>query len=409
MIVDAPPLPAPGMLRLPPRVLFGRRAVEALGAEMAVLGGEILVCTDANIARTGGFARALRSLRHAGVRANVFDATSPDLPPASLAACLDVASQGPVDAVLGIGGGSALDMAKVAALLLAHGGPLERYYGDNAVPGPVLPIAAVPTTAGTGSEVTPVAVVSAPGRRLKVGVSSPLLVPRLALCDPELTLSCPPTVTAHAGMDALVHAIEAYLAPTRPPQWETTPGDVFRGRSGFTAAFALPAIANIGAALERSVADGGDMEARERMLFASLCAGIAFGHAGTAGAHALQYAVGAATGTPHGLGVGLLAPFVLANVRPAAVGALRDVAIALGAAVTADDPERAAEAAIAELRRLALAVGIPASLRELGLDGPSLPQLADDAVTITRLLRNSPRELDRAALLEILEAAWSVP
>jgi alcohol dehydrogenase len=163
----------------------------------------------------------------------------------------------------------------------------------------------------------------------------------------------------------------------------------------------------VGHALERAVAHGDDIDSREQMLFASLNAGIAFGHAGTAGAHALQYPVGAATRTPHGLGVALLAPYVLEYVRPAALPQLRDVADALGTDVTDVSDDDAAGAAIDEIERLAHAVGIPVSLAEIGVPHHDLPQLAADALTITRLLRNSPRALDLDALTSILEAAWS--
>jgi len=384
------------LLRLPRRVLFGSGALASLAIEAKALGDRALVCTDVNVARTDGFTRALAQLAGAKIEVRVFDATPADIPPEAIAACLDVADGFSPEVVIGIGGGSSLDMAKVAALLLRHPGPLEAYYGENLVPGPITPVVAVPTTAGTGSEVTPVAVVSDPGRRLKVGVSDPRLVPNVAICDPELTVTCPRGVTAHAGIDALMHAVESYLAPGRPTDWSAPSQDVFRGRSALTMSFSLSAIGEISGALERAVANGADHEARERMLLGSLRAGIAFGHAGTGGAHALQYAVGAATGTPHGLGVGLLAPYVLAYVRPAAERELADVADAMGV-----------RDAIAEIARLLDAIGIPRTLCELGIARADLPRLADDAATVERLLRGSPRVLDRDALLQILESAWA--
>jgi alcohol dehydrogenase class IV len=383
-------------LQLPRRVVFGTGALAALATEARALGASALVCTDPNIAATDGFARALALLADAGIETRVFADTPPDIPPAAVAACLDVARGFAPEVVIGVGGGSSLDMAKVVALLLRHPGPLETYYGENGVPGPIVPVVAVPTTAGTGSEVTPVAVVSDPGRRLKVGVSDPQLVPSVAICDPELTLTCPPGVTAHAGIDALMHAVESYLAPPRETDWAAASHDVFRGRSALTAPYSLAAIREISGALERAVSDGSDREARARMLSGSLRAGIAFGHAGTGGAHALQYAVGAATGTPHGLGVGLLAPYVLAYVAPAAERELADIAAAMGV------PD-----AIAEVARLLDAIGVPRTLRQLGVAQVDLPQLADDAATVQRLLRNSPRPLDRDALLDILGHAWS--
>src|SRR5262249_10307798 len=185
----------------------------------------------------------------------------------------------PVDVVVGIGGGSSLDMAKLTSLALTHAGPLRRYYGEGAVPGPCIPVIAIPTTAGTGSEVSPVAVLSDPGTRMKVGIASSHLIPTAALCDPEATLTCPPTVTAHAGFDALVHALEGYTAGRRPEVWLEYPGPLFRGKSAFSDMHALTAIRLIHGSLERAMRDGDAHEARSKVALGSLCAGIAFSHA----------------------------------------------------------------------------------------------------------------------------------
>jgi alcohol dehydrogenase len=395
----------PGLFRLPGRIVFGRGALADAAAETSRIARHALLCTDENIARTTGFAQLVDDLAREGVTTYVFDRTPPEVPCPSVDECLQAVGGAPIDAVIGFGGGSSMDMAKACALLATHGGPLERYYGEGGVPSAVLPVVAIPTTAGTGSEVTPVAVVSDPAKSLKVGISSTHLIPAVAICDPELTLSCPPHVTAYSGVDALIHAVEAYLAPPRTVS--STSVDVFRGRTAFTGSFALRAVQLIGGALERAVADGSDIESREQMLFASLSAGMAFGHAGTAGAHALQYPVGAATKTPHGLGVALLAPYVLEYVRPAALPQLRDVADALGIDVVGRSEDQAASAAIDEMARLAHAVGIPVSLAEIGVGRDDLPQLAAEALTIGRLLRNSPRPLDLEGLTAILEAAWN--
>ena len=401
------PTPAlePGLLRLPGRILFGRGVLADAPAETGRLGRRALLCTDENIARTAGFAQLVDGLVREGVTTYIYDCTPAEVPGPSVQECLEVARGEPIDVVIGFGGGSSIDMAKACALLATHGPPLDRYYGEGALPGPVLPVVAIPTTAGTGSEVTPVAVVSDSAKRLKVGISSTHLIPAAAICDPELTLSCPSNVTAYSGVDALVHAIEAYLAP--PRSTNSTSVEVFRGRSAFTAGFALRAVNLVENALERSVVDGGEIESREQMLFASLNAGIAFGHAGTAGAHALQYPVGTATRTPHGLGVALLAPYVLEYVRPAALPQLRDVAVALGNDVAHLSDDAAAGSAIDEVERLADAVGIPRSLAEIGVLREELSHFAAEALKITRLLKNSPRALDLEALTAILEAAWS--
>ncbi|HEY1479784.1 MAG TPA: iron-containing alcohol dehydrogenase [Gaiellales bacterium] len=392
-----------GVLRGPAEITFGRGAARSLGSLVASLGRRAAVCTDAVVMAQPHVAAAFDTLREAGVETVVFDGAEPELP----LHCVEqaVAAVGPlsgIDVVVGIGGGSAIDLAKLVALLARHPGPLERYYGENAVPGPCLPVVALPTTAGTGSEVTPVAVIGDPSRELKVGISSPHLIPRLALCDPELTLTCPPSVTAFSGIDALAHAVEAFTSSTRAPDWSVYPRDIFQGKNPFSDAYALVAAGAISRSLERAVSSGDEIDARESMLYGSLHAGLAFGNAGTGGAHALQYAVGAASHTPHGLGVGLLLPYVLSYTRSACAPELRRLAEAFGVAEPDPDEPRAA---IDEIVRLAAAVGVPRTLAEIGIAEDALPHLADQASGIARLLRNSPRPLDRDALLEILQAA----
>ncbi|MHC2484612.1 alcohol dehydrogenase class IV [Rhizobium leguminosarum] len=173
------------------------------------------------------------------------DRTLPDVPQDTVAVCVEAARGFGPDMVIGIGGGSCLDMAKCASLLLAHGGALADYYGEFKVPGPVLPVVAVPTTAGTGSEVTPVAVVSDPDRILKVGISSPYLIAAAAICDPELTLSCPPRLTAIAGADALTHAIEAFTAMRRPGDPELAQQHVFALAALYEEAGVPPGVVNV--------------------------------------------------------------------------------------------------------------------------------------------------------------------
>jgi alcohol dehydrogenase len=384
-----------GILRAPNEILFGNGSIASLPGVVARFGRDVLVCSDPNILAQPRARQALRALTDAGMAVTVFDDVEPDVPLTTIDRCLELVAGRPIEVVVGLGGGSCIDAAKAAALLLRHAGPLERYYGESVVPGPTVPVVAVPTTAGTGSEVTPVAVVADPTRRLKVGVSSAQLIPRVAICDPELTVSCPRSVTAFSGIDALAHAVEAFTARPRPRAWEQYPGEVFQGKTVFSDRLALDAVAAIGGALERAVADGGDLEAREQMLYGSLCAGLAFGNAGTAGAHALQYPIGAITSTPHGLGVGLLLPYVLRYTREACEPEVDRLAAALGV----DD-------AVAEIARLAVAVGVPQTLAEIGVAEEALPEIAAQAATVTRLVSNSARALDDAALLSILRDAW---
>jgi alcohol dehydrogenase len=183
-------------MRLPREILFGEGQLAAAGPVTARLGARVLVCTDARFAGSENFAALHRSLLAAGSTVHVFDAVEPDLPSENVYRCAEQARGFAPDVVIGVGGGSCIDMAKCASLLLTHGGKLEDYYGEFKIPSRMLPVIAIPTTAGTGSEVTPVAVVSDSNRALKVGISSPYMIPAAAICDPVLTWTCPATGAA---------------------------------------------------------------------------------------------------------------------------------------------------------------------------------------------------------------------
>ncbi len=401
-------VPGQTSVRLPSTVLFGSGTIDHLGSLVSGEGcRRALVCSDPGVSGTPAFDRAMHELARAGITIHTYLRTPVDVPVESVLECVDDVSSANVDVVVGIGGGSVIDLAKLAALLLSHPRELTDYYGENQVPAPCLPVIAVPTTAGTGSEVSPVAVLSDPARRMKVGVASRFLIPRAAICDPQLTLSCPAMTTAYAGIDALVHAVEAYTAGRQTTTWEEYPGPVFRGKNDFSDLHALTAIRMIHAALKRAVSHGDDLDARTMMLFGSLSAGIAFAQAGTAGAHALQYPIGATTSTPHGLGVGLLIPYVLDFICPAAERELAIIGRTMGVCDEQASNAESASRTIEEIAQLALAVGVPGSLAELGISELDLLRIADDASTISRLVDNSPRKLDRDALIEILRAAWS--
>ena len=245
-----------GLLRLPASIVFGsgQRAVAA--ATAAQLGSRVLVCTDARLGAEPVFHTLLADLQNAGLTILVFDRTQPDVPIASVYDCLQEATGFKPDVVIGIGGGSSMDLAKAVALILTHGGRPEQYYGENKVPGPLLPVIAIPTTAGTGSEVTPVAVLGDTERQTKVGISSPHLIPKVAICDPELTLSCPPVITAVSGADALTHAVESFTAARRPVTPRLSIDNVFVGKNVLSDQFALLAITSIWTCRQRRLDAG---------------------------------------------------------------------------------------------------------------------------------------------------------
>ncbi|MBL0420881.1 iron-containing alcohol dehydrogenase [Ramlibacter sp. AW1] len=393
-----------GLMRSPQAILFGPGQRHAVGRVARALGRRALVCTDQRLSTDPQFAALRQSLLDAGAEVLVYDGTQPELPMDGVLECVALARPFAPELVLGIGGGSCMDMAKLVSLLLAHPGTtLDDCYGEFKVPGPVLPVIAMPTTAGTGSEVTPVAVVADQRRDLKVGVSSPHLIPHTAICDPELTLSCPPRLTAWAGADALTHAIEAFTATRREPTPELGLERVFVGKNLLSDACALAAISALSRHLPRAVQDGSDLAARAGVMFGALQAGLAFGTAGTAAAHAIQYPVGAITHTAHAVGVAVLMPYVMAFNRPACTASFAQIAAAMG--VHAASEAAAADAAIEAVAGLLQRIGIPSTLAELGLDPQRAAWVAEQSMLAARLVTNNPRPLDEAAMARIVQAA----
>ena len=232
--------------------MFGvgqRRVVPEL---VRASGGEALVITDPRLADGPHLSELVDGLRAAGVSTRVFDEAAPELPLEQVPQAVAVARRGGAEVIVGFGGGSCIDLAKVVALLLAHGGSAPDYYGESTVPGSTTPVIAIPTTAGTGSEVTPVAVITDPARTSKVGISSPHLIPAaVVLADPELTVSCPPSVSAAAGADALSHGVEAFTAIRRPVTATLATERVFVGKGVLTDVFALLAVRQVAAHLRR--------------------------------------------------------------------------------------------------------------------------------------------------------------
>lgn len=394
-----------GALRLPRSILFGCGQRAALGSVAAKVGQRALLCTDERQAAQPEFAAMLADLAAHGVSVQVFDGTIPDLPLTSIDACLAQVSEFRPDVVIGVGGGSSIDLAKVVAVMLTHGGSIRDYYGEFAVPGPVLPLIAIPTTSGTGSEVTPVAVVADEERGAKVGIASPYLIPQIAICDPDLTVTCPPALTAFSGGDALTHAIEAFTTLARPLDPLLTEEHVFVGKNVLTDHMAKLSVAHIFKYLERAYRDGSDKEAREGVMLAAMTAGCAFGTAGTAAAHALQYPVGNLTHTAHGLGVATLLPYVMQYNRPACADAFAELADLIG--LPPEDGADRAQQFIDAVAVLFMKVGIPASLADLGVAPDQQDYVAEYSLLAARLIKNNPRPLDFAAMQIITRAAFA--
>lgn len=393
-----------GVLRAPHAVIFGAGQRRALGQIAARIGKRALICTDQRFAASAPMNELLDDLATHGVTTLVFDGTQAELPAEGISQCVKFCEGFSPEVLIGLGGGSCMDMAKLVSLLLTHGGPINRFYGEYKVPSPIIPVVAVPTTAGTGSEVTPVAVLGDSTRDLKVGISSPYLIPHTAICDSELTVSCPPGLTALSGADALTHAIEAFTAIKHPREPGLSQQRVFVGKNIFSDHFALSAIRSIFKYLPHAVKNGEDAEARDKLMYGSVCAGLAFGAAGTAAAHAIQYPIGALTHTAHGLGVASLLPYVMNFNAPACLDELVEIAEAIG--VQHGTRQEMAAEAIDRTRALCASVEIPRTLAALGLAEDRLDWVAEQSMLSARLINNNPRALSVADVKNIVSSAY---
>ena len=311
------------------------------------------------------------------------------------------------DAVLGLGGGSNMDLAKLTAVLAAHGGSPHDYFGFDQVPGPVLPLICMPTTAGTGSEVSHAAVLTDTENQMKVSTLSHHLRPQLAVVDSALTDGCPPQVTADSGIDALTHAVEA-LTATKWDQLTLEPGEkcAYEGSHPLGNLLAEEAIRLVGRHLKAAVADGADAAARDGMALAATLAGLAFSNCGVALVHALEYPLGGVLHCSHGAGNGLLLPYVMRFNLPQRTAEIARVGELLGAELPPGDAAVRGEAAISAVERLRAEIGIPQRIRELGGSQDQLPEFAQKAYAIKRLRLINPRPATEQDLLDILQSAF---
>jgi alcohol dehydrogenase class IV len=294
------------------------------------------------------------------------------------------------DAVIGLGGGSALDVAKLVAALLDGKQKIGEVFGIGLVQNRIPLLVCVPTTAGTGSEVSPNAILLDDSDEMKKGVVSPWLVPDAAFIDAELTLSVPPAVTAATGLDALTHCIEAYTNKFAHPVVDV---------------WAIEGVRLVASALADAVRQPGNLAAREKMALGSLYGGLCLGPVNTAAVHALSYPLGGRYHVAHGHANAILLPHVTRFNIPAATDRYAAVALALGAAPAASD-EATAEAGIAQLWRLIDATGLEMSLSALGIDEKETPQLARAGLGVTRLMKNNPRPMSQQDAEAIYRAAF---
>lgn len=369
------------MIRLhaPSVVLFGAGCAAAAGAEARRLGARsAFVVTTCGMPVREISTRLLRSLEQAGVAVVVWARTPAEPGIMDLEACLSAAADAHPDVIVGLGGGSALDLAKLTAMLLVNGGPVEQYFGTGRVPRRGLPTILLPTTAGSGSEVSPDAVLTDRISGTKRAVKDPALVPDVAIVDPDTTLTCPPGTTAASGLDALCHAIESVGA---------------RGSSPLTEVYALSAICDIRDHLPTAIRVGGDTAAREGMARAALFAGRAFAVTGTTAVHACGYPLTAMWGMPHGIANAMMLPAVVAFNEPCnRYGPVR-------ALFETDDLPAA-------LSEFVVSCGVLPRLRDAGVARESLPAMAAIAATDERHLSANPLPMSVSDLEAVFQKSW---
>jgi alcohol dehydrogenase class IV len=369
------------------RVVYGPGSVAAIGDLAQELGvGRVLVVTDVGVSRAGICARVMAALTGAGVDVTVFDAVEPNPSMETVAKAWTLYRESGRDGVVAVGGGSPIDAAKAVATLATNPGQLSAYIGVGKISQALAPLLAVPTTVGTGSEVTTWAVITDLAQRKKVVLGSPLLAPRVAVLDPELVLSLPAGLTASTGIDALTHAIESVIS-------------VFAGP--FTDGLALEAIRLISSNLPAAVSTPG-LEPRSNLLYASAMAGMAFSYGRTGLVHGMAHPLSAYCNVPHGLANAILLPYVLAFNLPACVGQLARVGAAMGIAGSED---ASAQGAVEAVRRLNAQVGIPPRLSDVGATENFIPQMARDAYESGNAQVVNPRKPTYEQVVELYRLA----
>jgi len=363
--------------QLPPKIIFGIGALENLGIELSERGWEsALIVTDRGVRQAGILAKVEESLKPYGIEYEIYDGVEPNPTVAIIEAALPLAKE--YNAIIGLGGGSSIDTAKALNVLKTHGGKVLDWEGTDTVPGPCGPLIGIPTTAGTGSEVTFISMISVPERRQKVPIVSRYLAPNLAIVDPELTRTMPPALTAATGMDALTHAIESVITMAEQPLADL---------------LALPAIKLINQYLPKAVKNGEDMEARANMAFASLIAGIAFNNGWVAAAHSIAHALGGLFNLPHGVCCALALPVTMEYNLEAKREKYTKIAEMLD--------QQTAEAGIERIRELNREISMPAGLRSLGVKESDIEKIAELAMADGSTLFN-PREITEEAMIELV-------
>ena len=358
------------------------------------LGQSILFITDKGLMSLGLTNQTLKELKKIS-SVEIFDDVEADPSKKTLLKAIEVGKKIKATGVIGFGGGSSMDVAKLTALILGSGENLEEAWGVANAKGPRLPLVLIPTTAGTGSEVTPVSIITV-GEEEKKGVSSPIILPDLAILDPDLTLGLPAGTTAATGIDAMVHAIEAYASSSK-------------NNNPISKMLSVEALKLLGGSIEKAVFEGSNVEARGNMLIGAMLAGKAFANSPVAAVHALAYPIGGTFHVSHGLSNSLVLPYVL-RFNSVDSKASKDYAELAPYVFPEIDTNRGAQSVCAEfidkLESLSKKLGLPQKLREVDIPKNACEKMAKDAMKQTRLLVNNPREVTEKDALNIYHSAW---
>lgn len=389
------------------QLAFGWGAIRELAAAVKRFHWRrVLVITDPAIAKLPMRVAVEEALRTAGATQVLFDQGEPEPSIGVAERAIEAARACQPDAIIGLGGGSNIDVAKMTCVVARHGGAPRDYFGFDKVPGPVIPLVAIPTTAGTGSEVSHSSVLTDSENAVKVSTQSRYLRPALAIVDPEFSLTCPRKVTADSGIDALTHAIEGYTN-TRAQDLAIGIDEPFayEGKNPLSDLFAERAIRLIHRSLVTAVESPADRPAREDMALAATLAGMAFSNSGVALVHAMEYPMGGAVHCTHGEGNGLLLPHVMHYLKDVRARELGEIAEFLGVDTGGMTPDEAADSAILAVDTLRERIGVPARLSELHATAAQLPGFAQKAHAITRLMLLTAKRPSEEEILGIYHRA----
>jgi alcohol dehydrogenase class IV len=376
-------------LQQPQKIVFGSGCINNFVEDFQKLGFKRLFILTAPPIRPL-IADMQQQLEQMGVAMEVFDQIVAEPTVTDFKNILTKAQTFQADSVIGVGGGSVLDITKLVATLFYGKQQVEDCFGIGFIKEKGLWFACMPTTAGTGSEVSPNAILLDERDKLKKGIVSPFLMADVAYADPKLTLTVPAKVTADTGMDALTHCIEAYTNKFAHPMVDM---------------YALKGIELLAKNLLRAVKDGSDLEAREACALGSLYGGLCLGPVNTAAVHALSYPLGGEYHIPHGLSNAILLPSVMKFNRPANLKKYAEVAVAMGAPVGKNDDETA-QNGVDFIYQLSEAVGIPSKLTDIGIPQEAVPHLAKAAMEVQRLLKNNPREVTEQDAINIYNSLY---